>query len=117
VALAVPSKQPPRLVNDLDLRIIDPNSSTTYYPFVLNPSSPNSPATTGDNTLDNVEQVLIASPNLPGNYTAQITYKSTLTNNEQYFSLILSSKSLADFNGDDYLDNYDLEILTKYWLT
>jgi len=107
----------PRLVNDLDLRIIDPNSSTTYYPFVLNPSSPNSPATTGDNTLDNVEQVLIASPNLPGNYTAQITYKSTLTNNEQYFSLILSSKSLADFNGDDYLDNYDLEILTKYWLT
>jgi hypothetical protein len=106
----------PRLINDLDLRIIDPNGSVTYYPFVLNPAAPNDPATTGDNTLDNVEQVLIASPNLPGNYTARITYKAALTNGHQYYSLILSSSSLTDFNGDRDIDLQDLETLSDNWL-
>jgi hypothetical protein len=106
----------PRLVNDLDLRIIDPNDSVTYYPFVLNLAAPNDPAATGDNTLDNVEQVLIASPNLPGNYTARITYKAALTNGQQYYSLILSGSRLTDFNGDRYIDLHDLEILSDNWL-
>jgi len=106
----------PRLINDLDLRIIDPNDSVTYYPFVLNPAAPNDPATTGDNTLDNIEQVLIASPNLPGNYTARITYKAALTNGQQYYSLILSGSRLTDFNGDRYIDLHDLETLSDNWL-
>jgi hypothetical protein len=106
----------PRLINDLDLRITDPNA-VTYYPFVLNPSSPSTTATTGDNTLDNVEQVLINSPNLPGSYTVQVSYKGTLTNDQQHYSLILSSCLLVDFNGDDSVDFEDLAIFSNYWLT
>ncbi|MHC4500786.1 MAG: S8 family serine peptidase, partial [Planctomycetota bacterium] len=106
----------PRLLNDLDLRLIDPNGSTTYYPFVLNPASPNDPAATGDNTLDNVEQVIISSPNAPGNYTAEVTYKAALTNGYQYYSLIISGSLLTDFNGDRSIDLNDLDILSNNWL-
>jgi len=106
----------PRLINDLDLRITDPNG-VTYYPFVLNPTSPNQPATTGDNTLDNVEQVIINSPNISGIYTVQVSYKGSLTNNQQYYSLILSGCLLGDFNCDGSVDFEDLAIFVGYWLT
>lgn len=106
----------PRLVNDLDLRLIDPNGSTTYYPFVLNPTGPGDPAATGDNSLDNVEQVIISSPTTPGTYTAQVTYKGLLTNGLQYYSLILSGSSLTDFNGDRSIDLDDLAVLSSRWL-
>lgn len=84
----------PRLVNDLDLRVIGPDGSL-FYPFVLDPNNPSAPATTGDNTIDNVEQVLITKPR-GGPYTIQISYKGTLKNDEQIFSLILSGISSAD---------------------
>jgi len=111
----------PRLKNDLDLRIIDPNG-TTFLPFVLNLSSPNTPATTGDNIRDNVEQVLIQSPNIQGIYTVRVTYKGTLTNNQQYYSLILTGQLtaepiLGDFNDDGTVDYKDIAILAGYWLT
>jgi hypothetical protein len=82
----------PRLINDLDLRIIGPNGFTVYYPFVLDQANPASVATTGDNTRDNVEQVHISSPNTPGVYTAQASHKGTLTNDEQYYSMIISGQ-------------------------
>lgn len=110
----------PRLINDLDLRIIDPNG-VTYYPFVLNLASPSQPAATGDNALDNAEQVVIHSPNVPGSYTVQISYKNSLTNNEQHYSLIISGQLtgeelLGDFTGNGFVDFEDLEILVSYWL-
>ncbi|MCS7018197.1 MAG: S8 family serine peptidase [Cytophagales bacterium] len=78
----------PRLVNDLDLRIIE--GSTTHLPWVLNPEQPAAPATRGDNIRDNVEQVLIENP-IPGKaYTIRISHKGTLRGNLQNFSLILS---------------------------
>jgi subtilisin family serine protease len=80
----------PRLVNDLDLRIVGPGGGTTYYPYVLDPSNPLANATTGDNVLDNVEQVFILSPDTPGTYTVQVSHKGTLTDGEQYFSLLIS---------------------------
>lgn len=76
------------LKNDLDLRVIAPNS-TTYYPWILDPTSPAHAATTGDNTRDNVEQVYIASP-IAGIYRIKITHKGTLTYPSQAVSLILS---------------------------
>lgn len=79
----------PRLVNDLDLRIISP-SGTTNFPWILNPSSPSTPATTGDNFRDNVEQVYISDPGESGLYTILITHKGTLSGGEQLFSLITS---------------------------
>ena len=78
----------PRLVHDLDLRVIAPDGSV-FYPFVLDPSKPSALATTGDNISDNVEQVLIDTPP-GGSYTIEVSYKGTLENEEQFFSLLLS---------------------------
>ena len=81
----------PRLVNDLDLRIIiDPNDPNTfYYPYILDPKNPDEPAITGYNRLDNVEQVYIESP-IAATYTVEISHSGTLTKCLQYYSLILS---------------------------
>jgi len=77
------------LVNDLDLRIEKVSPSTTYYPWVLNPASPNSAATTGDNNSDNTEQVVVYSPGT-NNYTVRVTHKGTLSGGSQNFSLFIS---------------------------
>jgi PKD repeat protein/murein DD-endopeptidase MepM/ murein hydrolase activator NlpD len=49
------------LVNDLDLRLIAPNGQQ-YLPFVLNKNQPDQPAQTGENHIDNVEQVIVDQP-------------------------------------------------------
>lgn len=91
----------PRLVNDLDLRIIGPGG-TVHAPFVMpfvtgqgstpafDPSLHNAHATTGDNFTDPAEQVFIAAP-AAGTYTVQVTHKGSLGGNEpQPFSLAVS---------------------------
>jgi len=110
----------PRLINDLDLRVIDPNG-TVFYPYVLNPAGPNDIATTADNVLDNVEQIEIPFPNLIGTYTLSVTFKGTLTNSQQYYSLILTGRlndpaELPDFNRDGLFNLIDLKILADNWL-
>jgi hypothetical protein len=76
----------PKLVNDLDIRVSD--GANTYYPWVLNPSNPSAAATTGDNVLDNIEQVLIPGA-VPGKaYTITVTHKGTLQGGSQDYSLI-----------------------------
>jgi hypothetical protein len=110
----------PRLINDLDLRIIDPNGGI-WMPFVLNPASPTTAASAGDNVRDNTEQVLIAAPSLAGYYTVQVSHKGTLTNGQQYYSLILSGQALpvvlaGDFTDDGVVDCNDLSVLAGYWL-
>ncbi len=85
----------PRLINDLDLRILAPDGSTVFSPYVLNRTQPTLNAATGDNTLDNVEQVRIAAPPAVGVYTVQVTHKGTLSGNEQAYSLLISGQSTA----------------------
>lgn len=80
----------PRLVHDLDIRLID-EQGQIFQPYVLNPAQPNAPATTGDNIVDNVEQIYLAAPTA-GRYTVQISHKGNLTTNEQAFSLILEGE-------------------------
>ncbi len=78
----------PMLVNDLDLRLSD--GSTTYYPWSLDKGNPNAaPTQTGENNVDNVEQVYIASP-AAGNYTITVDHDGTLSGGSQYFSIIIS---------------------------
>ena len=48
------------LLNDLDLKIVDP-SGAVHLPYVLDKSSPEAPATRGVNTVDNIEMVEIAN--------------------------------------------------------
>ena len=90
----------PRLVNDLDLRVIAPDG-TIHYPFVMpfvgtwTVESMALPATTGDNITDNVEQVLIENPTQPGTWTITVSHKGNLTNNQQHYSLLTSGLSAA----------------------
>lgn len=74
------------LVNDLDLRIIGP---VTYYPWTLNVANPSWAASTGDNIVDNVEQIEISG--LQSNvYTITVSSKGNLVGGTQAFSLIIS---------------------------
>ena len=74
-----------RLMNDLDLRVISPNGQTTHFPWVLNPTDdttdplyhPLKKAVTGDNTRDNIEQVVIPTP-VAGEYLVRISHKGSL---------------------------------------
>lgn len=78
-----------RLVNDLDIRIIA-SGGTQFQPYVLNPASPGTAATTGDNFRDNVEMIYPGI--LPaGSYTVQVTHKgASLSGSSQDFSVIIS---------------------------
>lgn len=65
-----------RLVNDLDLRITQDNN--TYYPWHLDVEHPSRAATKADNTLDNVEQVVIDNPTAGATYTITVSHKGRL---------------------------------------
>ncbi|GBE30188.1 hypothetical protein BMS3Bbin04_01214 [bacterium BMS3Bbin04] len=76
------------LINDLDIRITEISSGTTTMPWVLNGSTSN-PASHGDNTADNVEQIYISGADA-GAYTLTVSHKGTLQGGIQAFSLIIT---------------------------
>jgi hypothetical protein len=88
----------PRLRNNLDLKIVDPENGT-HLPYVMpfvgdwSVASMSLPATTGVNNTDNVEQVFIAAPPVPGTYRALVSFQGSLTNNQQHYSLLVSGSS------------------------
>ncbi|MFC5283802.1 S8 family serine peptidase [Pedobacter alpinus] len=78
----------PKLVNDLDLRLIQ--GVTTFFPWKLNPLIPANAATNADNIVDNVEQISIPNA-VPGQtYTLRVSHKGTLTKGPQNYSIIAS---------------------------
>lgn len=79
----------PVLVHDLDLRIVDPQGNTNM-PYVLSVTNPAANATTGDNVVDNVEQVELSNPAVPGVYTAMVEIKGDLVASSQSYSLHVS---------------------------
>jgi len=80
----------PKLINDLDIRITDNTTGTVYRPWVLFPNNRSAAATTGDNTLDNVEKIEVDSL-IPGRaYTINVTHKGTLARGAQAYSLLVS---------------------------
>ncbi len=103
------------LVNDLDLRLIGPDGSV-YRPFVMpfvvgsdfyppfDRGSLNTDwggiyckAVPGDNTTDNVEQVLISAP-MQGNYTLTVSHKGSLRYGNQDYSLAVTGLSQGGNN-------------------
>ncbi|MEW5994094.1 MAG: S8 family serine peptidase [Candidatus Zixiibacteriota bacterium] len=100
-----PSLDPstPMLVNDLDIRLQHVYTGVTYLPYVLDRNNPAQAATTGDNVVDNVEQVHISLP--LGSYTVTISHKGSLASAQAY-SLILSTGfvTCVDSDGDGYGD-------------
>lgn len=81
------------LVNDLDVRVT--GGGTTNFPWILNPASPNSAATKGDNFRDNVEKVYIANPVAGQTYTITVSHKGSLQSGVQAYSLIVSGVNLG----------------------
>ncbi|NPD44957.1 MULTISPECIES: S8 family serine peptidase [unclassified Lentimicrobium] len=75
------------LVNDLDMSIT--GAKTTYSPYKLDKDNPANAATTGDNDVDNVEQIHIASPT-NSSYTISITHDGSISGGNQAFSLIVT---------------------------
>jgi hypothetical protein len=86
-----PSLDPPNimLVNDIDVRVIQQSNQAIFFPWILDPSNPSVPATTGDNIRDNVEQIVLPTPT-SGLYTVRITHKHSLVGGSQIVSLIVS---------------------------
>lgn len=98
-----------RLVNDLDLRVLQ--NSTTYSPWILNPSVPDAAATTGDNIRDNVEQVYIANA-IPGKtYTITVSHKGNLERGPQAFSIIATGVGGVGYCVSSPISNADSKII------
>ncbi|KMQ60028.1 secretion protein Por [Chryseobacterium angstadtii] len=70
-----------KLINDIDVRITDMVTNAVYTPWKLDALSPMTPATKGDNTVDNVEQVIVDAPVAGRIYKIEISHKGTLKNN------------------------------------
>ncbi len=84
-----------KLVNDLDIRIIDTQTNQVYYPWKLNIDNPMAYATTGDNLVDNLEQIVVANPTAGRSYRVEVSNKGTLINDNgvaanQDYALIIS---------------------------
>lgn len=86
------NNEEPALVNDLDLRV-HADGGATYRPWVLDASEPGQLATTGDNIVDNVEQVYVEDPEA-GGYTIALSHKDGLEGGSQQVSLILSGVTM-----------------------
>ena len=76
------------LVNDLDLRVFDPNG-VRRFPWTLNPASPNANAVqTQEDHRNNMEQVFVANP-VPGTWRVEIA-GTAVPQGPQSFSLAAS---------------------------
>jgi hypothetical protein len=113
------------LVNDLDIRLIRQVDGQVFRPWVLDPANPSAPAQTGDNTLDNVEQIYL-DQSMVGFYTLQVSHKTSLSNAMQPFALLVTGleidyvasgyNELNESNGailltsaDQYINNMDVQ--------
>jgi subtilase family protein len=77
------------LVNDLDLKIIDP-SGNTVLPYVLDPNNPDALATRGVNSVDNIEEVEIKNA-APGNYRVIVTGTTIASGPTQHYVLVANA--------------------------
>lgn len=93
------------LVNDLDLVL--EKDGEIFYPFVLNPTSPDSEPGTGNNNVDNMEQVYLNNP-VPGNYTVRVNHEGMLENGYQDFAMVISgAENLYTGCIDPLANNYN----------
>ena len=95
-----------KLVNDLDLEVIDPASQQSYFPWSLSPEIPDAPATKEENHSDNVEQILLTDIP-PGSFHIKIGHTGVLTGGFQSYSLIISGiSSPTDILPPEHLQFY-----------
>lgn len=99
-----------RLVNDLDLRVVEEVSGTTYYPWRLDINNPNANATKEDNTSDNVEQIIIENPIADGIYKILVTNKNPLVDQDgnsatQEFALVTTGVKKSTLSAQENQKN------------
>jgi hypothetical protein len=84
------------LVNDLTLEYTSFPHSTPYQPWVLAPASPHLPATTGVDSRNNVEQIVVRD--LPGSDTIMRVIGTRVPSGPQSYALVFSFDPLvADY--------------------
>jgi hypothetical protein len=113
------------LVNDLDIRLTRQVDGQVFRPWVLDPANPSAAAKTGDNTLDNVEQIYVDQP-MSGFYTLRVSHKTNLSSGSQPFAIVVTGmesdyiasgyNELNESNGailltsaDQYINNMDVQ--------
>jgi len=79
----------PSLINDLDLVVVDP-SGAERRPWVLDPATPDAPATTGRNSRDNLEQIDLPNA-VPGVYKIRVLGSSVPTTGPQSFVVVANA--------------------------
>ena len=100
----------PKLIDDLDLRV--EQNGTTYLPYVLDPANPSKVATTGDNIVDNIEQIYIANPQ-SGTVTLSFTHKGTLTSPVNYGLAVTGLDVDSDLELLDIVPTVSKELIGK----
>lgn len=93
----------PALVNDLDLRV--KTSSDEFLPWKLQISDVSAPAIKADNIVDNVEQVIVASPAEDNVYTVEISHKGTLDGGEQEVSIVVTGIKATTLSNNTFEEN------------
>lgn len=88
----------PSLVNDLDLRVVDPNGMR-HHPWTLDPDQPAAPAVQGfPDRLNNVEQIYVPAPTA-GLWLIEV-HGYSLPAASQAFSLCVSAPFEIDCDSD-----------------
>ncbi len=97
------------LVNDLDMSISSTTRPLGFFPWILDPANPAGAAQTGDNDVDNVEQIVIKNPGTD-TWLLRIVPDGPLANGAQRFSLIITGASAMtlDCNENGTADHIDI---------
>jgi hypothetical protein len=111
----------PALVNNLDLVLVEPNGTTTHLPWVLDPANPSNNATTGTDSINNVEQVQVNNPTA-GTWEVRVIGTNVPVGPQQYSlagqtfntstpgnvgPLVYNSHTIDDDNSDNSSGNDD----------
>ncbi len=97
----------PALVNDLDLRVFDPDGGQ-HFPWTLNPNIPSAAAVrTSVDRLNNIEQVYVDAP-IPGLWLVDVV-GFNVPEGPQWFSLAASPHLVFDCNGNDIPDDEEIQ--------
>jgi hypothetical protein len=98
----------PHLINDLDMRLAAVETpGTPFLPWVLDPANPTVAATRGDNTRDNIEQIVETGLD-PGWHQITVQHKGTLADPQPYSLMISGGQAVCRANVDlTKLSTYD----------
>jgi hypothetical protein len=102
------------LVNDMDLRIINQSDNQVMMPWKLDSINTCGPAITGDNSADNVEQVIVNDTST-GEYVVKIYPKPGRISGKQLVSVIITGNDTTWKDGlsDGFESEYTSTIYTN----